>query len=250
MPGSKNVWQIGSQDYLLARDEIHLWCLDMDSISADFEKLSQILSPDEHARARGYRFAADKNHYILTRGILRLLLEKYVHKDAGQIQFRYNQAGKPFLAEPDKLPLQFNVSHSHAIALFAFALGRAVGVDIEVIHPLPDANNLASCYFSAAEIEQLEALEDENSKLVAFYRCWTRKEAYIKAIGDGLAFPLKDFDVSISAGDARLLAVRNSREKTSHWKMEEIFTREGTTAALVAEGSDWNSICFNVPPNI
>lgn len=172
-----------------------------------------------------------------------MLLGEYLQMDPGAVEFGYAANGKPFLAGTLSAErLYFNVSHAEERAMFAIASGRELGVDIEFVRAMPDALAIAESFFSVAEIAVLRSLPEE-VRAEAFFACWTRKEAYIKALGDGLSLPLQDFDVSLAPSEpARLLATR--REHSPPLTLKDVRVAPGYVAALAAEGTDWQMVCY------
>ena len=198
-----------------------------------------LLSPDETERAARFRFDRDRNRYIVGRGLLRILLASALETSPESLQFTYSPYGKPRLIQPDNLPrLDFNLAHSEDCILFAFAWNRTLGVDIEAIKPDTPCDELAHNYFSEAERAAYFALPEPEERRTAFFRLWTRKEAYIKARGEGLALPLHQFDVSQDIEDARLLATRPDAEEAERWRMINIPINANFAAALVVSSSD------------
>ena len=164
--------------------------------------LKQVLSADEHARAERFYFQKDRERFMVARGLLRTVLGRYLNQEPSQLRFCYSPYGKPALATGSgRNTLRFNVSHSHGLALYAITCGRELGVDVELIRPeLPD-EEIAERFFSFQEVSGLRALPP-NMRLEAFFNCWTLKEAYIKARGEGLSLPLDQFDVALVPGEA------------------------------------------------
>jgi 4'-phosphopantetheinyl transferase len=169
---------------------------------------------------------------------LRVILSSYVGVPPGQIIFRYGSRGKPGLQPQVGLPgIEFNLAHSHGTAIYAITQDRSVGVDIEFIQADFPVEDVATNFFSVAELSMLQALPN-TLRTEAFFKCWTRKEAFIKALGDGLSCPLRDFDVALAPGEpARLLRVGWAPEAASRWCMEDIDAIPGFSAAIVVSGS-------------
>jgi 4'-phosphopantetheinyl transferase len=203
--------------------------------------LSQLLSHDEQARAARFHFERDRRRFIVGRGALRIMVGRYLGADPDQLRFRYESHGKPSLSvEFNHCGLRFSLAHSNELAVYAFTRGRELGIDVEYIHSLPDAEQIAARFFSAQENVTLRTLP-ESQRLEAFFNCWTRKEAYIKAIGDGLSHPLDQFQVSLSPEEAaRLLNVEGTPEETTRWSMTSFVPAPGYVAALVVEGSGYH----------
>jgi len=208
------------------------------SLDRPYENAEVLLSSDERDRAARFHFVRDRHRFIVGRSLLRDLLGRYLGCDPRAVRFGYGPKGKPSLAGHHVLSrLSFNVSHSHGTAVLAFAFGRAIGVDIER-HPAPDDGDaVASHFFSRDEVRALGSLS-ATERPSAFLRCWTRKEAYIKARGDGLSLPLDSFDVSVAPG-ARpaLLATRHEPLDAARWSLVDLTHQcPGYVAALAIEG--------------
>jgi len=225
---------------LLPENEVQLWRIDLGAIGGDESRWQQLLSPDELARASRFHFSRDRQRFVASRALLRTILAGYLSTDAKALTFSYSNKEKPSLgpAHVDS-GVTFNVSHSGGIALMAFASWREVGVDIEQIRRDSDLEIIARRFFSKYEQNHLSGLPDEE-KVDAFFRCWTRKEAYIKATGDGLSLPLSQFDVSLRAGEtSALLATRPDSSEAGRWLLEEVPGGSGYIAALCVRGRDW-----------
>ncbi len=224
----------------LLQDEVHLWRVELASLAEAESRWQMLLSPDEQTRAARFHFVRDRQRFSATRALLRIVLASYLGSAPEQLTFSYSDKGKPYLkSRRTDDAVEFNISHSGQIALLAFARGRAVGVDVEQIRDNLDPLAIARRYFSAQEQRQLAALE-ESERYAGFFRCWTRKEAYIKARGDGLSLPLDSFDVSLKPGDERaLLACRTTRPDITIWSLREVMAGEGYAAALCVRGQGW-----------
>jgi 4'-phosphopantetheinyl transferase len=205
------------------------------------QRLEQILSTDEQARASKFYFERDKRGFIVGRGMLRMLLGAYLNIAPERLHFCYGDHGKPALVQKrdDGKILDFNVSHTKELAVFAFSWNRELGVDVEYIRTMQDADSIAKRFFSAREYEVLQTLP-ASQKMQGFFNCWTRKEAYLKALGDGLARPLDEFEVSLVPGEAAsLLHVVGRPEETSRWRLEAFTPAPGYVAAIAGEGPNW-----------
>lgn len=179
-------------------DEVHVWRADLDIGPGALLRLRETLSADERARAERFYSPVERARYIAGRGILRALLARYLRTPAGDLRVCCNAHGKPALLPGSGAEdWRFNLSHSDRLALFAFALRRQVGVDLEYVRPSPADDRLAERIFSAQEVSALRALP-ERAQTEAFFHCWTRKEAYIKARGGGLSIGLSSFAVSLA----------------------------------------------------
>jgi 4'-phosphopantetheinyl transferase len=245
-------WEIPPDQVALLEDEVHIWRVSVFQPLATIQYLQSLLSRDEIARAERFRFEKDRYRFIITHGLLRMLLARYLNSpflDASQLQFCTNAYGKPALdLDMQDHVLNFNLSHSHELILFAFTYLRQVGIDIEYMRPDLDFESLAQYSFSPLENEMLRALPPLE-RIKAFYQCWSRKEAYIKARGKGLAIPLNSFDISLRPGEP--VALLNSREdprETARWKMCALHPHPDYASALAVEGDGWRLHCWQAPP--
>jgi 4'-phosphopantetheinyl transferase len=228
----------------LPADEIHVWLAKFDDYTADSLKL--MLAADELERAARFHFDKHRNHYIIARALLRKLLAAYLDTGAGELQISYAEKGKPSLPEGPQASLKFNLAHSHELAIYAFCWNREVGVDLEFIREDLADEKIAERFFSPGEIRSLKELPADLKKQ-AFFECWTRKEAYIKARGEGLSMPLDEFDVSLRPGEAAAL-LRNHKDpgEVTRWLMQSVVVPAGYVGALVAQGHDWRVKTFSL----
>ena len=228
----------------LDKGAVHVWHARLDQFAGQQSQLLELLSADERSRAERFHFPHDRAHFIAARGLLRRILSRYLDVPPRQLSFSYSPYGKPALAcENDCHAVRFNVSHSHGIALYAVAREREVGVDVEYVRHDIVGEQIAERFFSAPEVAKLRALPAEAQPL-AFFNCWTRKEAFIKARGEGLSFPLDQFEVSLDEQEpAALISIRDDPRETSRWSLQSVPVAEGYVAALVAEGHEWRLEC-------
>ncbi len=224
----------------LPGDEVQLWRVDLDALGSDESRWQKVLSPDESARASRFRFPRDRQRYVAARALLRTILGSYLAMDPSGVCFSYSQKEKPSLGPAHASnDVKFNIAHSGGVALLVFTRGREIGVDVEQVRRDFDFEAIARRYFSAREQEQLVALPEEE-RAEAFFRCWTRKEAYIKATGDGLSLPLSQFDVSLTTGEKNgLLATRPDASEAGRWLLQEVPAGPGYVAALCVHSQDW-----------
>lgn len=230
----------------LKSKEVHVWCAHLMCDSAQIYEYSQSLGADELQRAHRFHFHKDQNRYVVARGVLRAILGSYLNCGRQNVQFGYSPHGKPFLSgKHEKTALRFNLSHSDELALYAFTLDSEIGVDIERIRFDFEIGEIAQQFFSAKENEDLVAVKGQ-LKYEAFFNCWTRKEAYIKARGEGLSLPLHEFDVSLAPGEpTALLNCRTDSREVSRWSLSSLNPAEGYKAALAVEGKAWELKCWN-----
>jgi 4'-phosphopantetheinyl transferase len=238
-------WPGNSGTPVLLRGEIHVWSARLDCAGLPLERLAATLSVDETARANRFFFARDRNEFIVARGILRQLLASYLHRAPTDLQFAYQPRGKPFLAPPsDGVPLEFNIAHSHGLALMAFSLGSALGVDVEFVRSDFATEEIAERYFAPQELAELLSLPPAQ-RPEGFFCGWTRKEAYVKALGDGLQIPLASFRVSLTPSQSAVLECADS----GRWSLYSLSPAPDFAGALVAEDKDWRVRCWHWATN-
>lgn len=215
----------------LARGEAHVWRASLDVADDELEVLGSLLARDELERARTFVRELDRRRFVAGRAVLRILLGRYVGDDPAALPFAYGPNAKPHLASPTAR-VEFNVSHAGPLVLLAFTRGIAVGVDVERIRDDVDSHRIASRFFSGAERDALRTLP-EPTRTRAFFACWVRKEAYVKACGAGLSQPLQSFDVSVDpATPAALLRARDPLVDVRGWSLRDLDVGPGYVAAL------------------
>ncbi len=216
--------------------EAHVWLAHLNVCSAERTELARALDATELHRAQRYRFCADREHFLVRRGLLRALVGSYLAVRPASIRFSAGCHGKPKLGPAfDGSGIHFNVSHSTGWALYAIARNRSVGVDIESMNPARADPAIAARFFATGEQADLRTLSGADW-VTGFFNCWTRKEAYIKATGKGLSYPLDAFEVSLLPGvPARLVRVNESPRKSARWEMVDLYGLPGYAAALAAE---------------
>lgn len=227
-----------AESVLPARDTVMVWAAQLDLGQEQSDDLAGLLSADEHDRAARFQFDEHRRRYIAARGILRLILGRCLNLRPEQVCLVYGAAGKPAL-HPDE-GVYFNLAHSHQMALYAVTYQRQVGVDLEFIRPVADMAQIAASNFSACEYADWQGLPAAEQQ-AGFFNCWTRKEAYIKARGEGLLYPLDRFDVSLRPGQpAQLLRVEGSASEAARWSLQAVNPHPGYAAALAIEGRGWS----------
>ena len=220
-------------DLDLASRQVDIWRASPSLHKNALEQLESTLSVDEIERASRFHFQADRDRFILAHGCLRDVLARYLHCEPRQLSFSTDNYGKPALADNS---LEFNIAHSGDFVLVAIARGRKVGVDVERMRQGISSLVIARQYFSKSEVTELEALPLEQKEL-AFFNCWTRKEAYIKAQGFGLSLPLESFDVSLTPNEPAILrATRPDPEEAARWSLQSLEMDARHAAAVAAEG--------------
>jgi len=220
----------GSAAPPLDRHEVHIWTLPLEDTTSA-HSLREILSPDELERASRFRFEKHRAQFLLTRGTLRSLLGSYLEVSPREVAFEYSKYDKPRLKDCPKL--DFNLSHTEGMAIFGFTGGHRIGVDIERLRADFRADEIAERFFSSREREVLREIPEER-RHESFFRVWTRKEAYIKALGEGLSHPLHQFDVSLDDA-AALLATRPNASDAQRWQLENLKIAPEFIAAAAVE---------------
>ena len=224
------MWQTSPPNIALPSKDIHVWKASLQVDAEQAEKFWKTLSKEEKARAHRFRFPEHRDYFIAARGILRALLHKYLPLQPVDFEFSYGAQGKPSLEQfPD---LQFNVSHSRGVALFAFAKCGDIGVDIEYVDPAIEFELIAPRFFSKNEAATLLDLPVDRRPAV-FFNCWTRKEAFIKAKGGGLSIPLDQFEVTLLEEDVpKLVTIDGALQEVHQWSLFSFFPERGMIGAL------------------
>ena len=237
-------WRQAVPGELTNSNEVHVWRVFLDATTVEFESLLGFLSVDELARAERFYFERDQKRFIAARGILRKILGNYLNKHPGKICFEYSSHGKPMLADDPDDSICFNLSHSGAFALYALTLRKKIGIDMESIRDDISVGQVAQQFFSQNEISSLEKI-DINKRSGLFFQYWTRKEAFLKARGEGISFPMEKCDVSlINGGGLSPVTVQDNREISSLY-VQDLFPCNGYAAAIAIEDRDCNISCLH-----
>ncbi len=243
----KLLWELPPTHWELSSNAVHVWCASLEQDATRIQQLARTLSEDELTRAKRFYFERDRNHFIVGRGLLRTILREYTGIEPNQIEFTYGTRGKPALKHPaNHNRLQFNVSHSQGLILYAITCDRAIGIDLECIRPTSDVESLAKRFFSAREYAAISNLPPQQ-KQEAFFNAWTRKEAYLKATGEGLA-QLEQVEVSLIPGEPpQLLSIQQDVQAAKQWSLQALTPATGYIAAVAVEGHDWCLNCWQWP---
>ena len=219
---------------LPAGDEAQVWLTHLDPGAATVDRLVAVLSPDERERAVRFHFRRDAMRWIVARATLREILGAYLETEPAAVALTYGPKGKPALAGVEgRADVQFSVSHSAGLAAFALAVDVPVGVDVERLRGVEDMERIAARTFSLRECGALRGLPREQRE-AGFFNCWTRKEAYIKALGEGLSYPLDRFSVSLAPGlPARLESVEDTPGHVEAWTLDALLVPAGFAGAVV-----------------
>jgi len=227
-----NDWHVPIKFQILKPCEAHVWLVSIKNFIFQLEEFWQILSCNEKKQAQRFVFTQHRERFIVVHGALRQLLANYLSTSPETIDFIYDSYGKPKVEN-----ISFNISHSRDLALFAFTKNFDVGVDMEFVKKDFAGDNIARRFFSKYEMQTLLKLPIAEHTS-AFFNCWTRKEAFIKAIGKGLSFPLNKFDVNIGYSQKSLLLnVRSDEYKASDWKLIDLNPHPNYAAALAVRSN-------------
>ncbi|KJH72734.1 4'-phosphopantetheinyl transferase family protein [Aliterella atlantica] len=235
------MWQMPPQKLSLSQSEVHIWRVFLDRPAGSINQLAQTLSADEYARAERFYFERDKNRFIVARAALRAILGSYLSIAADKVQFCYGHRGKPALAQTHaQSRLCFNLSHSEELAVCAITRDREVGVDVEFIRPITEAEQIAKRYFSARENASFQALPNSDKQAGFFYH-WTRKEAYLKAEGEGLSANCDRFDASVASEEAKIQGTGD------RWFLQGFTPAPNYIATVAVEGKGWEVTYWQIP---
>ncbi len=226
----------------IEKNHVHVWLAATEQSKAEFSRLTSYLSIDEMQRVEQFRFDKHRHRYIAAHGVLRDILGFYLHKSPADIQFSDTEKGKPFTKDND---VQFNLSHSHELIAVAITLNLPVGIDIE--YSLKENKNklgIAKRFFAEEEYRQLSALPSEQQDL-AFFELWTRKEAFVKALGEGLSFPLNEFVVSVKPEPVYLKYIRNDSITARQWTLHELQLPDNYVGTIAVESQTPSFFQFN-----
>jgi len=240
MKNSDYPWLSRNEPIPLAENEIHVWRASTNMPPSVGNQLAQWLSPDELARIGRYRFERDRLRFMTSRGILRILLGAYLELDPKQLIFDYGPHGKPHVnQESTQSPIQFNLSHSEDLSLFAFTKNARIGVDLEHLRPIPEVDQICERFFTLGEKTTMRGLP-EDQKLEAFFTGWTRKEAYVKAMGESILPALDQVEVSLIPGESTHLIIDlDNPEMIDKFSLISLVPYKGYLAAIAVENKSW-----------
>ncbi len=246
----------------LTATDVHLWTVDLAQSPELIAHLATILNAAEQERANRFYFPQDAQRFIVGRGMLRCIVGTYLGIAPHDVQLGYGDRGKPHIIGSDPpTDLQFNLAHSHDLAVYAIARDRHIGVDLERVRAMPKATQLAKRFFSDREFQSLQHLPTDQ-QTTTFLRYWTCKEAYVKACGVGLALPTREIEIGLDGAEAELLSVRGDRATAQQWSLRTLAldtlasgwhptnqllaTPQCPTylAALVVAGANWQLTCL------
>ena len=242
--GSDGVWLPAPPELSLRDGEVHVWRLALDEDTSRRFQAATLLSDSERERAGRFHFQVDRDRYATSRSVLRILLGRYLGRRPQDVEFGYTEHGKPFLPDTrGSSPVRFNVSHSGNYTLYAFAYDREVGIDVEQIRPLQEFESIATQVFTGAE-QQLIARAPHDEKAAAFFRLWSRKEAYVKAIGHGLSAPLHE--ISVVTNRVETPDGHGPARERFVWCVQDLNCAPSYAAALVTQGEANRTACWQL----
>ncbi len=232
-------WQPPPHELTLDPLEVHVWRADVDDAVSSVGDLESVLSADETARARRFRFTKDRRRYVVRRGLLRRILSRYLGIPPDRLRFTYNPNGKPELSSEHGRRVRFNASHSDGMALYAVVRDRRVGIDVERSPTSVDIMEIAERFFAPREVAVLTGLPSE-ARNDAFLAAWTGKEAYVKAVGLGLSSGLSEVEIAVTgAASARIRRIGESRAEAAKWSLQQLVPGPSYLAAVVVDGHGW-----------
>jgi 4'-phosphopantetheinyl transferase len=240
-------WPNPPLDLDLSSEEVHVWRLPLDRFTGKFEEFRDILSQNENERADRFRFEKDRRNYVVRHGLMRILLGGiYLRCQPSTVRFIDGSCGKPAIVSTNDYPdLRFNLSHSDGLALFALGKGRELGIDLERENPDKVDEGMVNQFFHQTEARELSEAPRED-RIRNFFRCWTRKEAYVKARGKGLSLPLDSFAVTTNRNLNLTLKDDMDPDEAYAWKFLNLTPAIGFAGCLVVQGSDWRLRCWDV----
>jgi len=235
----------------LKKDSVDVWCVSLDVDESFLDSVKRTLSEEELEKASRMRIEKPRKYYMASRGLLRQILAAYVKQAPGLLEFEYGPNGKPTLSEnSNNMGITFNVSHSHGLALCCVTRKREIGADIEKMRDDMQLADISKRFFSSREHEELVKLPVEHQKR-GFFNCWTRKEAYLKATGQGLTFPLSHFDMSLTPGEpAAMIAHQSDPGQISLWSIVDLDVGPDYAAAIAVEGKGFTISYKKLPRNL
>ena len=239
-------WNVPDEELELSENEVHVWRASLQVSNHEYSMMQRVLSDNEHAHALRFAFEKDRRRWVIAHGVLRRLLSRYLLVETGYIQFSSNPYGKPAVSSPPRGErLHFNMAHSVDLALYAFSYNQPVGIDVEYMREDVEFEPLARSYFSAREYATLQTLPTQLQQ-EAFFLCWTRKEAYLKAKGKGLSIPLTTFDVSLIPGEpAALLSSQEDVNAPGRWLLFDLAPGVNYAGALAVDGVGKKISCWD-----
>jgi 4'-phosphopantetheinyl transferase len=234
------------RSYELSDRAVHVWTMHTAACAALAAKFEPVLAQEEKERAARFRFDRLRHSFYITRGTLRHLLGRYLDSDPSSLRLETGAKGKPVLAGGARV--EFNMTHSGAWASFAFTIGCPIGIDLEVIRPVSEAHAIAALFFCPEETAEILSLPPSECDS-GFFRCWTRKEAYVKAIGNGLLTPLNEFRVALRLNDPpRFIHLAADLSAAKMWHLHDLSSGDYAAAIAYPGGQRSLTVISDVHP--
>ncbi len=232
-------WPHAPEDIRLESQQVHVWCAALSDFESQLPRLEAMLSAAERARAARFCFSKDRCGYVIRHGILRVILSRYLKQYPSEIQFCYGRFGKPEIKEdPFCGRINFNVSHSGGLALYAVTQACPIGIDVEYLRAVPHLEEIASRFFSLHEFQMLMAVPAE-CRMESFFACWTRKEAFLKASGEGIGGGLSKVEVTLFPwAEPEILRVAGDSQARTKWQLRSFSPTAGYLAAVAFKHHD------------
>jgi 4'-phosphopantetheinyl transferase len=241
MSSTDDAWLPPPRRLDLPPEEVDVWRFSLEQPADVVAALAELLDADERVRAERFAFERVRRQFIVGRGMLRRVLARYLDVDPRDVRFHYGNHGKPRLPESG---VAFNLTHSEGRALLGVTGAGEVGVDLECVRRMTDLEGIARRFFAPGEVAALTTLE-ESLRELAFFHCWTRKEAFIKALGDGLSYPLDQFAVTLHPAEpARLLWVHGEPDAHERWQFTHLDPWPGYVGCVALAAPGWRLRCW------
>lgn len=239
-------WPPSPAVFSLGENDVHVWTASLQPAPATAAACEAMLSPDEKTRASRFFFERDSSRFVAARGTLRAILGRYLHLEPRTIKFIYSERGKPSLAKmAAREHIHFNLAHSCDLAVVAVSKIPNIGIDLEKLRPIKDAEGIAERFFSQREANLLKSLPP-TQRQVGFFNLWTRKEAWLKATGEGIGELLNQVEVSLLPGEAaRLLSISNDADTAAEWTLRELIPASGYLGALAVRATNFQVQCWH-----
>lgn len=238
MPGQNKIWTFPDERAFKADKSVHIWLIRYDKCLKSTDPFQSALTEDELQRAKKFHFEIDYQRFVITRGLLKRVLAKMLGKTPLQIVLELNEFGKPSLKNDE---LFFNVSHSGNLGLIAVTDITSIGVDVEKYRKEMSTEDIARRFFSEKEVKDYLSLK-KSDRLQGFFNCWTRKEAFIKAVGKGLSLPLRNFDVTLKPGqEAVITAIREPFDNPHNWELADLPVDKDYAAAFTIRAAKFET---------
>ena len=226
-------WPCPPETVRLESNQVHVWCVAFGDFNSELPRLEAMLSPAEQTRAARFRFSKDRNCYVIRHGVLRVILGRYLEQLPSEIDFCYGPFGKPEIKGGlIRGGLHFNDSHSGDLALYAVTHVCPIGVDVEYLRPVPHLEEIASRFFSPRETEMLMASSSQ-CRMERFFACWIRREAFLKATGEGIGEGLANAEVALTPGEkAEIASIAGESQTRTEWQLRSFSPAPGYLAAV------------------